>query len=118
MSLNLRLNILKEAGQIDDSIYKNIMDIIELFKNNYGIELTEENGAMLITHLSVALKRIKENQLVETMEEELYSEISSDCNFEQAEKIFSQIEQNIKVEIPHCEKTFIMMHLCALLNNI
>lgn len=118
MNLAIRLNILKEAGQIDDSIYKGVMDVIEMFKINHGIELTEENGAMLITHLTVAIKRINENKLVETMDEELYKEISSDCNFQQAEKVYSDIEQSLNMKIPYCEKTFIMMHLCTLLNNI
>jgi hypothetical protein len=51
VEFEIRLGILKDAGQIDEEIYRNVIKIISIFHNRWCIELNEENGAMLITHL-------------------------------------------------------------------
>ena len=55
MDLTIRLNILRDAGQITEKTYNQILKVIAFFKEKLGIELKEENGAMFITHLSSAL---------------------------------------------------------------
>ena len=54
MDLTIRLNILRDAGQITEKTYNQILKVIAFFKEKLGIELKEENGAMFITHLSSA----------------------------------------------------------------
>ncbi|MFL0268839.1 PRD domain-containing protein [Candidatus Clostridium radicumherbarum] len=117
MELSMRLDILKNAGQISEETYDALLRIIKMFKNKWEIELTEENGAMLITHLSIALERIKKNELVDGIEEETYKEIKNHCQYEQCKNIFKDIMKEAAIEIPINEETFIMMHLCALFES-
>lgn len=114
MDLSMRLDILKNAGQISGETYDALIRIIKMFKNKWEIELTEENGAMLITHLSIALERIKKNELVDGIEAETYEEIKNHCQYEKCKNIFEDITKETAIEIPKNEETFIMMHLCAL----
>ncbi|MBU5592601.1 PRD domain-containing protein [Clostridium sp. MSJ-4] len=117
MDLTIRLNILKEAGQIDEGIYKDIINIINMFKEKHNISLTEENASMLITHLAISFKRIKDGEIVNSIEEMIYEEVRCNENYDKSEEIFKDIEKVIESSIPEEEKVFIMMHLCALLNN-
>jgi transcriptional regulatory protein LevR len=117
MELDIRLQILKDAGQISEEVFESLKTVIKMFKDNWDIALTEENGAMLITHLSVAMKRIKEGQVIEGIDSEIYEQIESNENFSKSKQIFQDIIKSANIEIPKNEETFIMMHLCTLLQE-
>lgn len=117
MELDTRLGILKDAGQIDDEVYKNVIKAISILHKSWGIELKEENGAMLITHLCIALQRIKDKCPVEEIDEELYKDIKIDKYFKTCEKAFIDIKSEINMDIPESEKSFLMMHLCVLFDK-
>lgn len=114
MELNNRLIILRDSGQIDEEIYDKTLSIISLFKHKWNIGLTEENGAMLITHLCIALQRVKNNCPAEKNDEELYKEVKLNQHFEICEKAFNDIMEEINMDITESEKSFLMMHLCVL----
>ena len=114
MELDNRLLILKDAGQIDEDIYEKIIKIISMFHIIWNIELKEENGAMLITHLCIALQRVKNNNPAERMDEELYKQVKLNQHFETCKRAFGDIKTEINMDIPESEKSFIMMHLCVL----
>lgn len=114
MDLKIRLGILKDAGQIDEEIYGKIIKIILWFHDSWGIELSEENGAMLVTHLCIALQRVKNNGHTEQIDEELYQGVRLNQYFETCEKVFSDIKRETNMDIPESEKGFVMMHLCVL----
>jgi transcriptional antiterminator len=117
MELDVRLNILKDAGQISEETFEALKRVIDIFRNKYGIVLTEENGAMLITHLSVAFERIKKGEIIEGIESEIYNEIRNHQEFNKAKEMIGQIMGVANTEIPESEETFIMMHLCTLLQE-
>jgi transcriptional antiterminator len=88
-----------------------------MFKDKWSIELTEENGAMLITHLSVALERIKKGGIIEGIDSEVYTEIKNHQEFNKCKQLLKDIIEASCTEIPESEETFIMMHLCTLLQS-
>lgn len=116
MDLTIRLNILRDAGQITEKTYNQILKVIALFKEKLGIELKEENGAMFITHLSSALTRIEENKLVENIDEFIFEQVKSDINYKRAVEVTNYLEE-ILGELPRQERDFIEMHICTLLNK-
>lgn len=118
MELDMRLDILKQANQIDEDIYSKLKAVIKMIDSKYGIKLNEENGAMLITHLSVALMRIKNQQLANNADEEIFNEIKCSEFFNMSNEVIEDIQNVIQMEIPECEKNFILMHLCTLFNNM
>lgn len=117
MGLDIRLNILKNAGQISEETFIALKNIINMFREKWDINLTEENGSMLITHLSVALERIRKGEFIEGIEGELYGEIKNHCQYEKCRNLLKDIKETAQIEIPESEETFIIMHLCTLLGE-
>jgi transcriptional regulatory protein LevR len=117
LELNNRLIILKDAKQIDEDIYTKLLNIISIFKRKLDIELTEENGAMFITHLAVALQRIKKGQPVNTPEEDVFSEVRNSQYFSKASLMAENIEKTVGIYIPEGEKKFLIIHVCALMEK-
>ena len=117
MELNIRLQILKDAGQISDVNYKSMIKIIELFKEKYEIELNEENGAMFITHFSIAYERILKDEIVNEISHEIYKEVVSSKSFTKSQKVLIDIEEELKFKIPEVEKKYLMIYLCLLFDN-
>ena len=74
-NLAFRLGILKEAGVINEGIYDKLTLLIKYLYEKWKISLTESNGGMLITHLSMALKRIEENEKVSNIDEGVFQEV-------------------------------------------
>ena len=116
MDLTIRLNILRDAGQITEKTYNQILKVIAFFKEQLGIELKEENGAMFITHLSSALTIIEQNKLVENIDEFIFEQVKSDINYKRAVEVTNYLEE-ILGELPRQERDFIEMHICTLLNK-
>jgi transcriptional regulatory protein LevR len=116
MDLSIRLNILKDSGQITENTYNAINEVILLLKEKRGIILTEENGAMFITHLSSALTRIEKSDLVGKIEDSILEEIKKDTNYEKTLEIVKEVE-GVTGKFPTEERDFIEMHICTLLSN-
>lgn len=114
MELDVRLNILKEAGQISEETFEALKRVINMLNDKFDIKLTEENGAMLITHLSVALERIKKGEIIEGIDSEIYEQIKNHPAYKECIKVLKSIEEESNIKIPENEETFIMMHLCTL----
>lgn len=117
MELDIRLNILKDSNQISQDTYEKVIHTIAMFKDKYEISLNEENGAMLITHLSCALERIKKGDELEKLEEFLVEQVKGNGNYKKAQAILSNIEDTIKIDMPMEEKNFMLMHICTLLEK-
>jgi len=118
MDLMFRVNVLKDSGQINERTYNIINNFINLLKADYAIELNEENGAMLITHLCIALTRIDKNETVKPVSELIFEELKNDSQFNKSNEIIKKLEELMNKEIPESEKGYIQMHICVLLNKI
>lgn len=117
MDLKMRLDILKEAGQLSEENYINIFKIIEVVESEYNTHLTEENGSMFVTHMVMALSRIERDEAVSSMDEFLIEEIVKNENYEKARVIIKKIEEIIEETLPDNEVPFIGMHLCTLFSK-
>ncbi len=115
MDLTFRIQLLKDSNQIDEETYENLLAIIKLLKDRWGITLTEENGAMLITHMSIALKRIKDNNTVNPLEEDLQEQLRGEAFYSKAEEILEDIDKKLELKLPENEKEYMIMHICTLL---
>lgn len=114
MELTMRLNILRDAGQLSEENYIVINKVIEYFKEKQGIILIEENASMFITHLSAALGRIEKNQLVNKLDEVLAESLKEDENYNKALEVANELEE-YTAKIPTEEMDYMLMHICTLL---
>ena len=117
--LEYRLNILKSSNVIDDEIYEKLIKLLNYLRNDWNIILTEDNGSMLITHLSMALKRIKEGENVNKIDEEVYNDALKSDKLEEVKKIYNGIVENVFIEdLPEEEKKYIYVNLLLIKENL
>ncbi len=117
-NLAFRLGILKEAGVINDRIYEKLILLIKYLEKKWEIHLTESNGGMFITHLSMALKRIEENENVSNIDEGVFQEVLKSEKFEEIQEIYNDIEKSVFIEkLPEEEKKYILVNLLLIKEN-
>ena len=117
-NLDFRLGLLKEAGVINERIYDKLTLLIKYLYEKWKISLTESNGGMLITHLSMALKRIEENEKVSNIDEGVFQEVLKSEKLEEIKEIYNDIEKNVFIEkLPEEEKKYILVNLLLIKEN-
>lgn len=117
MEITKRLDILKMSGQLSDEMHSKVLEIIDRFNENHNIVIHEENGAMLITHLCIALSRIEKGEGVNRIEADIFAEVENNHFYTQAKEILEGIEEVLGFTMPEEEKGYMLMHLCVLLEN-
>lgn len=113
-----RLNILKDAGEISEDIRTSIIDFADNLEREYCLELNEDNAAMLITHLAMALARIKKGEKINEIDELSLTEIKQTPVYNDLPKFFKKIEEKLQLKIPDSEKGFIALHVCTLVSKL
>ena len=117
-NLDFRLGLLKEAGVINEIIYDKLTLLIKYLYEKWKISLTESNGGMLITHFSMALKRIEENENVSSIDEGVFQEVLKSEKLEEIKEIYNDIEKNVFIEkLPEEEKKYILVNLLLIKEN-
>ena len=117
-NLDFRLGLLKEAGVINERIYDKLTLLIKYLDEKWKISLTESNGGMLITHLSMAMKRIEENEKVSNIDEGVFQEVLKSEKLEEIKEIYNDIEKNVFIEkLPEEEKKYILVNLLLIKEN-
>lgn len=117
-SLKERLEILKGAGEISDEIMDVVTEFVKNFEKKYSAEITEENGSMLITHLAMALARIKRGEEINEMDELALEEIKETPTYNELPEFYKKIEDKLQIKIPDSEKGFIAVHVCTLVSSL
>ncbi|MBS4536716.1 PRD domain-containing protein [Clostridium sp. D2Q-14] len=112
-----RLEILKGAGEISEKIKDVTLDFISKFEEKYSLEMTEENASMLVTHLAMALSRIKKGEKIEEMDEMALEEVKENEIYDDFPEFYDFIEKRLDIEIPESEKGYIALHGCILILN-
>lgn len=116
--LKQRLEILRNSNVIDEHVYVQLMNFITRLKNKWKIELTEENGAMMVTHIAMALQRIKRGEAVNEIDENVYSEVLKSERIDEIRDIYADAQKNVFTEeIPEEEKKYIYINLLMIKEN-
>lgn len=114
--LLMRLNLLLEAGEIDEGIIQIIVEFIKVIEKELSIPITEDNGSMFVTHMAMALSRIKKGEEILPMDDSLLAEIESSTIYDKVPFFINKIEENHNIHIPESEYGYIALHLCNLVN--
>ena len=116
--LKQRLEILRDSNVIDEHVYIQLMNFIIRLKDKWEIELTEENGAMMVTHIAMALQRIKKGEAVKEIDENVYSEVLKSDRIDEIHDIYIDAQENVFTEkIPEEEKKYIYINLLMVKEN-
>ncbi|MFO7273646.1 MAG: PRD domain-containing protein [Bacillota bacterium] len=116
MSLELRLQLLQESGQISPEVAELTRWILKRVEERYGIAVTEENGAMFTTHLAVALQRLRSGEAIDQMLAEGLAEVKAypeEWAFVN-EVVAGEAGRRLGVTVPEAEIGFLAAHLITL----
>lgn len=118
MSLELRLQLLEESGQISPAIAELTREVMRRIEAAYQLELTEANGAMFVTHLAVALERLRTGQAISEMPEAALAEVKGYTReWQFVTEITREAADRLKVQVPEGEVGFLTAHLAALVHG-
>lgn len=98
-------------GQIlNDDIVRRVMDCITGMNNARVLTLTESSYTGLIIHISIAINRILKNEVIEP-DKGWQEESGKDEDYQLAEAIVAELEEEFEVEIPKVEIGYICLHI-------
>lgn len=115
--LKQRLEILVEGDQLEAELKDKTESLLEKFELDFNIELKNKNAAMLVTHLPMALMRIKNGEEVEDLNEMVLAELKNEEFYSDCMNFIDQIETKTEIEIPTGEKNYLALHFCNLIKK-
>ncbi|RAK12478.1 PRD domain-containing protein [Halanaerobium saccharolyticum] len=115
--LKQRLEILVEGDQLETELKKKIESLLKKFESDFNLELKNENAAMLVTHLPMALMRIKKGEEVEDLNEMVLAELKKEKFYSDCMDFIEQIEAETEIEIPAGEKNYLVLHFGNLIKK-
>ncbi|SIR04806.1 PRD domain-containing protein [Alkalispirochaeta americana] len=117
MSLDFRLGLLEQSGQMSSKVKENIEAIRTFFIDDAGIELIEENGSRFITHVVMALGRIEREEPVEALDDEAFEEFKESDVFEKATDMTDRLVGILSFDIPESEIKYFIINICLILDE-
>lgn len=109
--LKTRMMILNQGNVIDDEI-KAFMDAsIDLLHEEFP-SVDDEKMVMLTTHLAMASQRIKNGEIVDFMDDALFSQITQTEHYAKASDVITKLNEIAIIKFPKSEEQFILLHIC------
>lgn len=111
MDFTERFNLYKEGGMINDDDIKDLNAVIDLFKQDYGVVLEEENASMFIAHLCAAYGRLTSNEEVEEIPNEVLEELKTLDTYETSLEIINKVMSVTQNPLNEVEQGYALLHI-------
>lgn len=95
---------------LDDDIMKRVMDCIMGMNHTRVLSLTENSYVGLIIHISIAINRILKNEVIES-DDRWKSSVKEDEDYQLAQAIVKELEEEFEIQIPEMEISYICLHI-------
>ena len=119
MSFKNRYEILLQSSQATEESIAITREIVHLVERRYQIRLDESNGASLVTHLAITLKKIQEQEaLIEIPEICLQEAHSYLEEMEFAGELVQYLHDNHGIDFNKSESAFLTIHLKNITQHI
>jgi transcriptional regulatory protein LevR len=115
MEIKARLELLQTTGTISKETCVLVERLIEETKTRWGLTLTEENAAALVTHVAMARDRILKGDIAAALDPAILAEIKESPAYERAEAIVTDWNNLLDNLLPEAERGYLLLHLCTLL---
>ena len=116
-TVKMRLNILRDSGEISNRIADALTAFIKKLEGKYYFVLTEDNGAMFVTHLAAALGRIERGDTIEAIEPTLLAEARQTPHWGELPGLMARLEQEAGLSIPEQERGYLALHMAVMLEK-
>lgn len=98
-------------GQVlRDDVLKRVVKCIISMESKRVMSLTESSYNGLVLHISIAISRIIQNEIIEP-KEFLWEKLENDEDYRLAVEIVHRLEQEFDIEIPDIETAYICLHI-------
>ncbi len=119
MTFENRYEILLQSSQTTQASIAITREIVHLIEQRYQIQLDESNGASLVTHLAITLKKIKEQQALIEIPEICLQEAQSYLEeLEFAGELVRYLHDNHGIDFNKSESAFLTIHLKNITQHI
>lgn len=117
MDIQTRMDMLLESGVLSVKNHRIVKGVIARFSDEYGITLSEENGAGFVTHLCIALERADKGEPVQPLDPEILEESREEPEYPRALNLVTDILCSMP-ELPEAEKEYLCIHVGVLLSKL
>jgi transcriptional antiterminator len=116
MDFDERLGILRAGEVISPEVEALVRRVISRFRDHWDIVLTEESGGRMVTHLAMALMRIRRKEKIAAPEADLLEEFRDLSVFPQSKEIVEDLISWTPMELPEAEKNYMIVNVCLILD--
>lgn len=117
MNFDERLALYVEGGMITNKDVDVIHKVIDMFREDYGMELTEENAGMFIAHLCAAFNRNVTKEEVPPVEESMIKELAALDTYPKSLEILDKLMAVTDNSLNKTEQDYALLHINNLLST-
>jgi transcriptional regulatory protein LevR len=114
--LQARLDLLASAGEVTACARTLTEELMRAISGEFHVDLDENNGAQLVTHMAMALTRLDrgtpEESAIAVVDDEI-RERTHELDF--SARILRRCGEQLGREVPEAEIAYLALHLCALI---
>lgn len=114
-----RFKLLSESGQANDQSIAAARFVLGMVEKRYDIQLTEQLGTSLVTHLAITLKRLLDGDTLIEAPDVVWQELQDypeELTF--AASLVAALEKVLNISIARDETGFIAIHLCKIKRDL
>jgi transcriptional antiterminator len=114
-----RLDLLVGSGQVTSEARELAGEFVGRVEREFGVTLTEDNGALMVTHLAMSVTRLLNGEPAPDVPPGLAEELAGyprETGF--VREAAAGLAAGTGHELPEAEVLFLAAHLCALTANL
>lgn len=109
-----RLNLLCEAGVIDNDICIGMLQIVTRLETEWNLPVHSEQGEMAMTHMASALMRSRRGEVIEALDGELLAEMAQSPFWPTIRLVHQALLEEFAVTIHANEEGYLLANLYGL----
>jgi len=117
MVFDERLGILRSGNVISESVENLVRRVIFRLSDRWRINLTEESGGRIVTHLAMALMRIEKGEKIPPPQADLLDEFREIAVFPDSVEIVEDLIGWTPLDLPESEKSYLIVNVCLILDT-
>ena len=111
MDFTERLELYKEGGMINEKDVEDVNAIIKMFKDEYGVELQEENADTFIAHICAAYSRNISKEEVDALPDVVKNELMELDTYPQSLEILNRLVEVTQNPLNQVERDYALLHI-------
>ncbi|MDQ0362090.1 PRD domain-containing protein [Breznakia pachnodae] len=112
-----RIDMLLEINMVTDYEYTDLKKIVDILNEHTNVLITDETAGVFITHIAAAMKRQRDKEQLNQLEQSVVDEIRGCEEYVYAEDLTNKIVTAIQTSLPENEIHFMYLHLCNILKS-